>query len=335
MGSGTWSTAAYRQRAKTRQASGKEAFEFSRSAMRSGNLQVHPSLNPNGLTYRESRDSDDHPESNAIIIGLDETGSMTRVIQGIHADLPQLLELLLGHNYIPHPQIMFSAFGDAAADQVPLQIGQFESDNRMDENLENMILEGRGGPYGMESYELMLFVAARHTSIDCWVKRKRKGYLFVIGDEMAYPKVKSPEVNKLIGTGLQEDIPLDEIIREVRERYHLYFIVPSGASGGENPNVYAFWTRRLGEQHVIRLENPEDIAETIALTIGLSEGTIGLNDGIAHLKQLGASDSTVDTVTKALTVVSPGSALVQGSGPRPTSVVTPDDDGGGEGSRRL
>ena len=83
---------------------------------------------------------------------------------------------------------MFAAVGDATCDRVPLQVGQFESDNRMDENLENMILEGGGGGQKTESYELALYFMARHTAIDCYAKRGRRGYLFVIGDEMAYPQ---------------------------------------------------------------------------------------------------------------------------------------------------
>ena len=96
---------------------------------------------------------------------------MGKVVRGIHADLPRLLELLLGHKYLPDPQILFAAVGDATCDAVPLQVGQFESDNRMDQHLENMVLEGGGGGSKHESYELMLYVAARHTAIDCWEKR--------------------------------------------------------------------------------------------------------------------------------------------------------------------
>ena len=125
---------------------------------------MHPTLDPYGLTVRESRDSAEHPDSNPILISLDVTGSMGAVVRGIHRDLPHLHELLLGHKYIPHPQILFAAVGDATCDRVPLQVGQFESDNRMDQNLENMILEGGGGGQKTESYELAMYVAARHTA---------------------------------------------------------------------------------------------------------------------------------------------------------------------------
>src|SRR3954470_10735394 len=186
MGSGRWSPDTYPDRAPARAATGADTFAYSHAARQSGNLRPHQSLDPTNLDVRESRDSAEHPESNAIIISLDVTGSMDRVVRGIHADLPRLHELLLGHQYIPHPQICFAAVGDATCDRVPLQVGQFESDNRMDQNLENMILEGGGGGQKTESYELMLYVAARHTAIDCWEKRRRKGYLFMIGDETAY-----------------------------------------------------------------------------------------------------------------------------------------------------
>jgi hypothetical protein len=40
---------------------------------------------------------------------------------------------------------MFGAIGDAETDYVPLQVGQFESNNRMDDQLRGIALEGNGG----------------------------------------------------------------------------------------------------------------------------------------------------------------------------------------------
>src|SRR5689334_4539559 len=215
MGSGRWSATTYFDRAASRAKSGTDAFDYSVRSRKSGHLRVHQTLDPQGLKMRESRDSAEHPTSTAIIISLDVTGSMQKVVRGIHGDLPHLHELLLGHKYVPDPQILFAAVGDATCDQAPLQVGQFESDNRMDQNLENMILEGGGGGQKTESYELMLYVAARHTATDCFEKRQRKGYLFVIGDEMAYPAVSRAAVKKLIGpSGLQADVPLAQIVKE-------------------------------------------------------------------------------------------------------------------------
>src|SRR5688572_16688167 len=252
MGSGLWSATTYNDRAFARKRDGRDAFDYSNAAKQSGQLRVHPTLNPFGMRVRESRDSQDHPECNAVIISLDVTGSMSAVVRGIHAALPRLHELLLGHNYLPHPQILFGAVGDATCDYVPLQVGQFESDNRMDQNLENLVLEGGGGGQKTESYELMLYAAARHTSIDCFEKRQRKGYLFMIGDEMAYPSVKAREVNDLIGGGLQESVPLARVVAEVKQKYHLYYVIPGGAAHGADAAVISFWQKHLGPRNVIR-----------------------------------------------------------------------------------
>ncbi len=300
MGSGVWSPATYFDRADLRARTGKDVFDYSKGAHRSGQLRVHQTLDPMGLGVRESRDSDEHPDSNAIIIGLDVTGSMDRVVRDIHADLPRLFELLLGHRYIPHPQIMFAAVGDATCDRVPLQVGQFESDNRMDQNLENMILEGGGGGQKTESYELMLYLAARHTSIDCYEKRQRKGYLFLIGDEMAYSYVRAQIVNRVFGGGAQADIPVEQIVAEVKERYQLYFIVPGGASHGGDRQVLNFWQKLVGENNVLRLDNPNETSECIGLTIGVNEGAVNVEQGIEHLRAKGIVGRTIDAIRSAL-----------------------------------
>lgn len=300
MGNGRWSPATYHQRAVARAGMGQDVFHYSDSAARAGRLRVHQTLDPRGLALRESCDSEEHPDSNAIIISLDVTGSMGKVVRGIHADLPHLHELLLGHGDLPHPQILFAAVGDATCDQVPLQVGQFESDNRMDHNLENMILEGGGGGQKTESYELMLYVAARHTKIDCWEKRRRKGYLFIIGDEMAYPAVNRQQVNRLIGDELPEDVPLSQLIAEARERYHVYFIIPGGASYGADKLVLQFWQQHLGPEHVIHLDEPEDTSECIALAIGIGEGAITSKEGIEQLRQRGVVSRAVDRLAGAL-----------------------------------
>jgi hypothetical protein len=80
---------------------------------------------------------------------------------------------------------MFGAIGDATCDRAPLQVGQFESDNRMDDDLSRILLEGGGGGQKTESYELAMYFMARHTAADCYEKRGKRGYLFIIGDELA------------------------------------------------------------------------------------------------------------------------------------------------------
>lgn len=301
MGSGRWSTNVFDEHRRYKAQAGLSNFDYSDRTHRTDPAQwkAHPTLDPFGVKVRESRDSDEHPESNAVMVMFDVTGSMLDIPVTLQQKLPQLLGMLLRKSYIPDPQILFGAVGDATCDCVPLQVGQFESDNRMDNNLENLFLEGGGGGQKKESYELALYFAARHTSIDCYEKRGHKGYLFLIGDEMAYEKVNQHEVQGILGDGLEGSIPLVQIARETRERYNVYYILPKKASYGSDKQIINFWRKLFGE-HVLELEDANAVCELIALTIGLNEGVVDLQLGADDLRDCGAPENAIRVAQNAL-----------------------------------
>jgi hypothetical protein len=218
----------------------------------------------------------------------------------LQTKLPELFGLLLRKGYVDHPQILFGAIGDATCDRVPLQIGQFESDNRMDDQLGNILLEGGGGGQKTESYELAMYFMARHTELDCLDKRGKRGYLFIIGDEMPYGRVKHREVEQVIGDTLGEDIPIKSIVAELRRKFEVYYILPAGSSYVGDTEVLGRWRELLG-QNVIELDDLDAVCETIALTVGLAEDAIDLDEGLDHLRDVGAVDSQVGSVSRALT----------------------------------
>ncbi|MFV2108881.1 hypothetical protein [Micromonospora sp. LOL_015] len=294
MGSGAWSTDVYRAASAYRKATGASAFAYSDGGART----VHPTLDPCGVAARESRDSTEHPQSLAVAVLFDVTGSMGGVPRTLQQKLPQLLGLLLRKGYVTDPQILFGAIGDATCDRVPLQIGQFESDNRMDEHLGNIVLEGGGGGQMMESYELAMYFMARHTSIDCHERRGKRGYLFVIGDEMAYPKVKAREVRKFIGDDLDEDVPLRAVVDEVRRRWDTYYLMPAGSHYAGNRRILDFWRTLLG-QNAVELDDLDAVCETIATTVALGEEACDLDTALADLRDVGAGDAA-GTVSRAL-----------------------------------
>ncbi len=188
MGTTYWSDDDYRERAAFLRRAGKGAFEYHDFTMRrpERERQVHEKMNPYGVAARESRDSAAHPESRAVAVLFDVTGSMGSVPRIVQENLCQLMDLLLDKNYLAHPQILIGGIGDATCDGAPLQIGQFESGIEIDQDLAKLWLEGGGGGQKTESYELAMYFMARHTAIDCLEKRGRRGYLFLIGDEMPY-----------------------------------------------------------------------------------------------------------------------------------------------------
>ena len=296
MGSGIWSTDVYAAAKVYRKASGKTDFDYSDSTTRStprSSWKTHKDLDPFGVALRESRDSDEHPNSVAIAVLLDVTGSMGRVPRVLQQKLPDLFGLLLKKGYVKDPQILFGAIGDATCDRAPLQMGQFESDNRLDEQLGNILLEGGGGGQMSESYELAMYFMARHTSIDCMEKRGRKGYLFLIGDELAYPKVSRSQVKKLIGDTLGEDLDTAALVAELRRSYEVFYLLPEGASYSGNTEILEFWRGLLG-QNVLILDDLDAVCETIAVTIGLNEGVLDdLDAGLKDLQELGLATTSV------------------------------------------
>jgi len=310
MGSGIWSTDVYDAADRYRKSTGKSAFAYSDSGART----VHPSLDPRDA-HRESRDSAEHPESVAIAVLFDVTGSMRNVPKVLQQKLPQLLGLLQRKGYARDPQIMFGAIGDATCDRVPLQVGQFESDNRMDDQLGHIVLEGGGGGQQTESYELALYFMARHTSIDCYDKRGRRGYLFIIGDEMPYGRVKSAEIRKVIGDRGAEDVPLRQIVAEAQRMYDVYYLLPAGSSYAGNSRMLDFWRDLLG-QNAIEIDDLDAVCETIALTVGLGEDAVDLDAGLRDLDEVGSA--AAGTVSKALAKVGAGGRLVtRGNVPAP------------------
>jgi hypothetical protein len=300
MGTTRWSDDHYHTRAKSRARTGRDAFEYDH-AVRVGaaDRTVHPKMNPLGVTARESRDSASHPESHAVAVLFDVTGSMGGVPRILQANLPKLMGLLIRKGYLEHPQILIGAVGDATCDAAPLQVGQFESGIEIEEDLGKLFLEGGGGGHITESYELALYFMARHTALDCLEKRSRRGYLFVIGDEIPYPQVKRREVAATTGDGLQADIPVEEVIEELARSYDVYHVLPKMTHHWNNPTVSRRWSELLG-QNALRLEDPAAICELIASAVGVAEGKVDLEHLDDDLREAGSPSSAARAVRRTL-----------------------------------
>lgn len=160
--------------------------------------QMEERFNPKFINVRESRDSEDHPDSTPIIIGLDVTGSMGYLSAEIAKNgLNETMMKIYSTNPVKDPQMMFAAIGDVE-DQAPLQVTQFESDIRIAEQLLSLWLEGKGGD-SPEDYELLWYFAAEHVYTDSFEKRGKKGFLFTIGDADCHAILKGDHVKEIFG----------------------------------------------------------------------------------------------------------------------------------------
>jgi hypothetical protein len=281
---------------------------------------LHPDMNPYGVKVRESRDSAAHPDSIGIMFKLDETGSMGHIPPFLaQKELPTFMQMILDGEFVKDPQLLFGGIGDARnGEEAPLQVGQFESEaHLMDKWLTAIFLEKDGGGNEGESYDMAFYFAARHTSMDCWEKRGRKGYLFITGDEPGFRTVSAACVRKYVGDDVRKDIPLQEIVDEASQTFHCFFLIPDKRRA---QHCGEFWHEHLGDRAVV-METHEDTCCVAATLIGLTEGTIkDLDDVGPKLKALGKKSEQIGRVIRAVEPYA--SAIGKGGENRPTEGAT-------------
>ncbi len=282
MGYGSYSAKAHRALTKKRAAKSLgEVFQRN---------DCDPAMNPRGVRARESRDSEAHPESLGIVFALDVSGSMEAIPKELATEtLPTFMEHAMA--VVPSPQILPMAFGNAYADHSPLQVGQFESSAELiDRWLSAIHVESGGGGLG-ESYGLAMYFCAHHTSMDCFEKRKKRGYFFMTGDEVPFTHVVREQVAGLIGTDPERDIPVREVVLQLQKTFHVFFLIPS-AERAAIEMCGVVWELLLRERCVV-LQSTADAAIVCALLIGIEERLLKSREDLeAHLvaQGTGAAD---------------------------------------------
>lgn len=268
MGGGTYCSTSRTLRADSMGYATKSAQEIfvSRS--------INSAMNPYGVVARESRDSKEHPNSLAIVLGLDVTGSMGTVPHFLVKEgLPHMMESIIKKG-IADPQVLFMGIGDHECDQAPLQVGQFESsDELLDKWLTDLWLEGHGGGNDGESYMLPWYFAAKHTLIDCFEKRKQKGYLFTIGDEPVLPAVPSNFLRSMMGEGQYEEYSSAKLLEMASKKYNVYHIHIKETGSGSRQRVIDGW-KQLIQDNLLIADRKDYVANIIADVVGTNTGIV-------------------------------------------------------------
>jgi len=233
--------------------------------------KIHNDMDPNGVLFRESRDSDTHPNTIPIQLYLDVTGSMGHIPHEMIKDgLPTLMGTLL-QNGINDASLMFGAIGDHEADRYPLQVGQFESgDAELDMWLTRSYLEGGGGGNNGESYLLAWYFAANHVRTDASEKRGKKGFVFTIGDEPCLNNLPATAIKSIMGKTAvgQGNYAIDELLVAAQKNNHVYHIHVNHGSR----YCDARWKQLLGA-NLIEVDDYKIISKVISDII-LSENLV-------------------------------------------------------------
>lgn len=222
MGSGSFTTSSFRSYSTSR---GRTVD--SKGTVTSDSLQdfyqqthIHEDLKPYKVV-RECCDSDEHPNTIPVIIGLDVTGSMGRACVKTAQNLNTIITSL--YDKFDDIEFMIMGIGDLSYDYAPIQASQFESDVRIAEHLDKVYMERGGGGNGFESYTAAWYFGLYHTKLDCW-RRGKKGIIITMGDEPLNPYLPKYPLSKVTGDNLEADVETKDLYELTKEKFDIYHI---------------------------------------------------------------------------------------------------------------
>lgn len=151
---------------------------------------------------------------------------------------------------------MCAAFVEAE-DRDGLQVTQFEADIRVVEQLLDLRVGFGGNWFSYDS--LLWYFAARHTAIDSYEKRGKKGILIGIGDEIADYQNKHiitrDEIKTMFKDDVDKDITLKEAYEMAAEKYEIIHII----TGANNQNAWESWTALPYMKGRVAMIDPKNI----------------------------------------------------------------------------
>lgn len=268
MGGGTYDRAVYASFSASINGSSRDEVFHSKT--------IQSRMDPKKIEFRESRDSEEHPNSTPIALFFDVTGSMGNIPHRfIQNGLGTLMEHLLENSPVSDPQLLFGAIGDARYDNHPLQVSQFESDNRMVDQLKEVYIEGGGGGNRTESYDLAWYFCAYHTEIDSFEKRGKKGYCFTLGDERFPESIPYSELVNIVGSDNIQTKDLDsvDLLAAARKKWNCFHLMIESGNGYrmDRMMVKQTWAEHMGK-YVLRVRDTDHIPYIISAAIRLNEG---------------------------------------------------------------
>ena len=264
--------------------------------------KAHKDMNPNGVVFRESCDSDAHPNAIPVQLYLDVTGSMGHIPHDLIKDgLPTLMGTLI-QNGVPDVALMFGAIGDHECDREPLQVAQFESgDAELDMWLTRTYLEGRGGGNNGESYLLAWYFAANHIKTDAWDKRKEKGFVFTVGDEPTLEDLPMSAVKNIMGDSAitEGNMTADSLLAKAQQRNHVFHIfIEHGYR-----TVDDAWKQRMGDGLIV-ISDYKDLPKVISETImKYNKPTAATTSPIVEVTEVEMIDGNVDSPATSTDIV--------------------------------
>lgn len=194
-----------------------------------------------------------------------------------------------------NPGISCAAIGDANWDKAPLQVCEFVSGDDLLDWFRRIWLEAGGGPYGMESYELMFWYYMQHVT---FTGNTIKPIIIAVLDEAFYPTIKKSLVWKFIGHDqMPEEVDTMEFFQEVRKKFDVHIIIRKESTTDE---TIALWKKAFGAQAVSVFSEDRAFMDIAVGVVALKTQTRTLEQYLQDLKDHKQTDERIKEVAAAL-----------------------------------
>eukprot|EP01124_Arcella_intermedia_P033681 TRINITY_DN8145_c0_g1_i1.p1 TRINITY_DN8145_c0_g1~~TRINITY_DN8145_c0_g1_i1.p1 ORF type:complete len:294 (+),score=67.95 TRINITY_DN8145_c0_g1_i1:40-921(+) len=236
-----------------------------------------------------------------IVICVDVTGSMGKWPKVIWDKLPMFFGQLMMKSYVPNPVFSFCAIGDAYGDNSPLQVTEFASGTVLDDLITKLHIEGGG--VGLQSEHETYELAAYYYSNFCYfdVEPTQKPLFFITGDEHFYDQLNGEQVGKLITGEKIGDVSSESVWAALREKFnvfHLHKILDYG--GPSDEAVVVSWKKAIGDDFVIRVNNPKACVDVMLGVIAISSGRRTKDTYALDMRERGQTEDRIAEVLAAL-----------------------------------
>jgi hypothetical protein len=241
-----------------------------------------------------------------IVINLDVTGSNIEFARIVYDKAPMLFGQIEQQGYLKNFDICFSATGDANSDSYPIQVCDFDTGIKLDDQLKKLCLEGGGGGQRMETYELSAYYFAHK----CAMSKAIMPFMFFIIDEAPYETVNSEFIENLIGDKVSEDVDSKQAFRDLFRNFKgnvFIFQNEYSSSKSDTLEIEAEWKKIIGKNyasHMIPIKEEKAIIDLILGTIAMVSGSRSLVTYKTDMKSRGQTDTRISVVEDSLLNIS-------------------------------
>ena len=246
---------------------------------------------------------------NPIIIVLDVTGSNINFARLVYDKMPMFYGQIEQQGYLKDFDICFCAVGDAYCDYYPLQVGEFAKGIELDSWLEKIVLEGRGGGQGMESYELAAYYLYKTTKFAVG----SSPIIFFIGDEKPYPSLNKSQVERFGITCSEDNIEPFKLLRQ-KVNNNVFMLLNKYNGDNFEADITTSWQQLLAPEHTILINEEKAVVDLMLGIIAMSSSARTLDSYKIDMLGRGQTQARIAGVSKSLENLSTALVPVKISG---------------------